>query len=163
MAPIASSTTVPPTATSGGTILPYISPSKGESTVLMNDNGDGIFIFGMKVDAFHRRCEEIGWVCDPSSGLYDYGYASYGSALFGFTSGPLDVIWVSGSEFQTERGFKVGDSRKKLFQLYGDNYRKDTVSETNTYSYVLPSAIVFVVFYDTDKDKAKSWYMSTSE
>ena len=149
--------------TDGWSILPYTPPKNGESTVLMNDNGDGIFIFGMTIDAFHNRCDELGWKCDPSSGVYDYGYASYRSALFGFTGGPLDVIWVSGTEFQTERGFRVGDSRKKLFQLYGNDYRKDTVSETNTYTYVLPSTIVLVVFYDTNKDKAKSWYMSTSE
>jgi len=124
----------------------------------MNDDGSGLFDFGMTPQQVHQKCVDLGWSCKPESGIDENGDIRTGSAFFSFTDGKMDSLGASYSDFQTERGFAGGDSREKLVKLYGKNYQYASMDDaTDDYLFTLPGGIQLDVTFLYKQDKANYW------
>jgi len=136
----------------------FTPPPAGSPLVPMYEDGSGPFYFGMTLKQFYQRAEQLGWTWNPASGLDENSWVVAGGAGFRFTPElVLDALEVMDGSLQTERGFRVGDSRKKLFQLYGTDYENQGGGGVDVFEFRLPNGLYFTAFVDRGKDKISNW------
>jgi len=127
----------------------------------MNDDGSGVVVFGMSPDDFYQRAAEIGWKCQPPASPDTDVFVNVGKTTFIFGDDGLRRIDIADTKFQTQKGFKVGDSIDKMKIIYGMGYVMTNASDVLTYSYDLPSGLQFYVVTTVGKSVATGWGMAT--
>ena len=134
-------------------------PPAGSPLVPMYEDGSGPFVFGMTMKQFYQRAEQLGWTWDPASGLGEHGWVwTSGGALFRFSEDrKMDALQVSKDSLQTERGFRIGDSRQRLFELYGTDYENQGGGGVDVYEFRLPGGLYFTASFERSKDRARNW------
>ena len=132
--------------------------------VIMNDDGTGMFYFGMSQSEFRQQISESGWTCQPSSCLFVQGDVRVKriTTTFNFRNdGKLSIVSVYGEAVQSERGFKVGDTRNLMRKMYGNEYDSHYIqSGYETFSYKLSNSVEFVVQFEEKNQSCMSWALS---
>ena len=146
--------------TSDWSLVPYSTPDAGSEPVLVDDNGSGLVIFGMTPDQFHQRADDLGWSCNPDAGIDGDGFVYTPDVAFRFLGGALSSLNVVDANYQTARGFVVGDTVTQMVQMYGTGYVRYDESDTFTYVYTMPSGLVFWAFVNEGASTVNSWSMS---
>jgi len=156
------STTPPPLTTASPVATPTEGPSEtAAAAVVMKDDGTGQVSLGMTLDAFHKKADALGWVCDPKTGANDSDGVTAGSVYVRFWGGKLFSLGVSDDSYQTEKGLKVGDSVDQLTTLYGTKFDKTNDSGNLTYYFTLkPKNNVLSVNIDQTTKTVTSWGLS---
>jgi len=150
----------PPGSPSQPSLLPYVPPTDGKAPVLINDDGSGLVLIGMSVAQFYQQASAAGWSPNPANGPGDDGFVHVGKTTFIFGEKGLFRVDVADDSFRTEKGLIVGDTVETMTQLYGAGYDMTNASDKNTYTYTLPSGLLFYVVADEGTDVISGWGMA---
>jgi hypothetical protein len=91
---------------------------------------------------------------DPSSKLYTWKYDGLSVRLY--NDSWVFGISISSPRYSTQRGLRVGDSIKRLKQLYGLNFR----IRENNWMYENPE-YGYIIFITIKKNKVSAIYLGT--
>ena len=126
----------------------------------MYEDGSGIIVFGMTPNEFFQVASQMRWSCTPKSAPNEFGSVECGKLHFGFMQNTLGAFYVSNKSFQTDRGLQVGDSVKKMKQLYGSDFGYDNADDMDMYWYTLPNEFELNITANENSGIIVEWGMA---